>query len=68
MTRKKIYELNNLELEENINHPAIQKVIKFPDRYTQPCQTLFDSYFACVAFKELLEIEIEVKEDETNSN
>lgn len=60
MTRKKIYELNNQELEENINHPAIQKVIKFADSFNQPCQTLFDSYFACVTFKELLEIEIEV--------
>lgn len=64
MTRKKIYELTNQELEENINHPAIQNIIKFPDRYTQPCQTLFDSYIACVNFKELLEIEIEVKENE----
>lgn len=50
MNKKKIYELNNQELEENINHPAIQKVIKFADSFNQPCQTLFDSYFACVAF------------------
>ena len=64
MTRKKIYELNNKELEENIKHTEIQKEISLADSYNQPCQTLFDSYFACVAFKELLEIEIEVKENE----
>ena len=60
MNRKKIYELNNQELEENVNHPAIQEIIKFTDSYKQHCQTLYGSYFACVAFKELLEIEIEV--------
>ena len=60
MPKKKIYELNNQELEENINHPVIQEIIKFADSYNQPCQTLFDSYIACVTFKELLEIEIEV--------
>lgn len=64
MNRKKIYELDIKELEKNINHPAIQKVLKFADSFNQPCQTLFDSYFACVTLKELLEIEIEVLEND----
>jgi hypothetical protein len=60
MTRKKIYELNEKELEENINHPVIQKVIKFANSFNQNCETLFDVYFACIELKNLLEIEIEV--------
>lgn len=64
MSRKKIYELNNKELEENMNNPVIQKVIKIANSFNKPCETLFDSYITCVTFKELLEIEIEVLDND----
>ena len=58
--RKRIYELTDEELEKNYNNKSIQEVVKFVDSYSKPCETLLNSYIACVKFKNLLEQEIEV--------
>ena len=61
--KKKIYELTNEELEKYYSNPQIQELLEFVDN-PDPCETLLDSYIACLKFERLLEMEIEVDLDE----